>query len=507
VNNAQEDVAFAAVETISSAFLAMTAGCAKCHDHFFDPISQRDYYAMKALFDPLVLRKNVLAGAGEIFAHSRTLEKWEEEQKTIQARMDEITRPYYRPLFEERLRHLPPEVAAIYRKPKEERTPEEQSLADNYEPNVRIDPRKYRDVMTAEETQRYEAIRKGLTELRRDPPSLPVFWSVQVSPERTSRKSYLYIGGDREKKGDEVQPGFPFAPANLKFEGDRRQVFLRWLTAPENPLFARVAVNRLWQWHFGDGICATPNDFGFNGEKPSHPELLDWLASEFIAGKYSMKRMHRLIVTSDAYKRSSVVTPALRAANQAIDPKNVYLWKFPLRRLEAESVRDAILFSAGDLDLSIGGKSFRAEGIQERRGASMPRTGDYDDRRNRRAAYMGRGQHSSMNMMPAFLALFDAEDGQASCPRRNHTITAPQALFMLNSELTREASEKLARRLRTEAQGDLPLAVERGYKITLSRAPSGSERDYALSYLGNNPDRLESLAWMLFNLTEFIFVR
>lgn len=506
VGDGQEDIAFAAVETVSSAFLGMTAGCARCHDHRFDPISQRDYYAMKALFDPLALHKSVLATADEIFAHARALETWEEEQKAIQARMDAITKPYYTRLFEERLRHLPSDVAAIYRKPKESRTADEQKLADNYEPNVRIDPRKYRDVMTADETQRYEAIRKGLTELRRDPPALPVFWSVRVSPERASRKSYLYTGGDREKKGEEVAPGFPFAPEGVKFEGDRRQVFLRWLTAADNPLFARVAVNRLWQWHFGEGISASPSDFGFNGERPVNPELLDWLASEFVARKYSMKAMHRLIVTSEAYKRSSSVSPAEHEANRAIDPKNLYLWKFPLRRLDAESVRDAVLSVAGDLDLSIGGRSFRGDGIEERRGASTPRTGNYDQRSNRRAVYMGRGQHSSMNMMPAFLSLFDAEDGQSSCARRNSTITAPQTLFLFNSELTQDASRKLATRLRTEAKGDLASAVQRGYEIALSRRASSAERDQALTYLNNDTARLEGFAWMLLNLSEFIFV-
>jgi hypothetical protein len=506
-NDAQEEIAFMGAEVVSSAFLAMTTGCARCHDHMVDPISQRDYYRMKALFDPLVPKKNVLATADEIFANARALEKWEKDAQAIQARMDQITNPYYPALFAERLLHLPPDAAAIYRKPAGERTPEEQKLADNYEPNVRIDPRKYRDVMTADETQRYEAIRKGLVELKRDPPGLPVFWSVAVSPERLARKSYVYTGGDRSKKGEEVQPGFPFAPKDLKFEGDRRQVFLRWLTAPENPLFARVVMNRIWQWHFGEGISATPNDFGTLGEQPVNARLLDWLASEFLAQKYSMKAMHRLIVTSETYRRSSAIDPAISAANQKIDPKNKYLWKYPLRRLEAEPVRDAVLFAAGDLDLSIGGKSFRGDGIEERRGASTPRTGNYDERRNRRAIYMGRGQHSSMNMMPAFLEIFNAEDGQFSCARRNHTLTAPQVLFLLNSELTHEASKKLAERLRREAAGDPKSAVDLGYRIALSRPPSGSERDHAMTYLNNDAQRLEGFAWMLLNLSEFVFIK
>jgi hypothetical protein len=220
-----------------------------------------------------------------------------------------------------------------------------------------------------------------------------------------------------------------------------------------------------------------------------------------------MKAMHRLIVTSATYRRDSAADAPISTANMAVDPTNKYLWKYPLRRLEAEPARDAVLYAAGSLDLSVGGRSFSGEGIEERRGGSTPKTGDYDDRRNRRAAYMGRGQHSSMNMMPSSLELFNAEDGQFSCARRVHTVTAPQVLFMLNSELTHGAAKKLAERLRAEAAGDLSSAVDLGYKIALSRTPSAAERDYAMTYLNNNGQRLDGFAWMLLNLSEFMFVK
>jgi len=492
-----EAIPFHAVETVSSAFLGMTTACAKCHDHMYDPISQNEYYAMKALFDPLVPNKIVLASAAEIMRQPEVMAKWRADQDAIQARMDVITNPYYQKLYEERLRHLPPDIAAIYRKPKEQRTAAEQKSAAAYEPTVTIDARKFRDVMTPDETARYEAIRKGLTELRRDPPTLPAFWSVKVSPERLAKKNHIYLAGDRTKKGLEVQPGFPFAPAGLKFEGDRRQAFLQWLTAADNPLFARVAVNRIWQWHFGDGIVATPGDFGNNGEKPSNQALLDWLAAEFTAKKYSMKAMHRLIVTSEAYRRDSVSTKE----NLAADPKNQHLWKYPLRRLDAETVRDSVLNAAGTLDTSIGGRSFRAEDIQERRVMSAPMTGHYDTRTFRRATYMGRGYDSSMNMMPGFLSLFNAEDGHVPCARRVQTITAPQVLFMFNSDLTRQASQKFAERL---AASRTP--VDLGYKLALGRPPSNAERDHALSYLSGGPSQMEGFAWMLLNLSEFVFL-
>lgn len=499
-----EQMAAAAVEIVSSAFMAMTTACAKCHDHMYDPISQRDYYAMKALFDPLVPEKRVLATAAEVMAMPGLLAKWEAGQKAIQAQMDEITKPYYQRLFEDRLTHLPLEVATIYRKPEAERTSAEKKIAKDYEPVVSLDPRKYRDVMTKEETARYEGIRKGLTELRRDPPALPAFWTVRAGTERAGFKSHIYVAGDPEKRGEDVTPGFPFAPKDLVYKGDRREAFLNWLTAPDNPLFARVAVNRLWQWHFGEGIAGTPSDFGNAGEKPSDPALLDWLASEFAARKFSMKEMHRLIVTSRAYQRAAALPPAQAKANLAIDPKNRTLWRFPLRRLEAEAIRDSVLFAAGTLDTTVGGKSFRAEDIQERRVMSETHRGDYDQRMKRRAIYMGRGHDLSMNMMPSYLATFDAESGHLTCARRQRTITAPQVLFLLNNELTNEASRQLAMRIRSA--GDLRAAVNEGYRIALSRPPSNSERDHALSYIGTDPARLQGFAWMLLNLSEFVFL-
>jgi hypothetical protein len=502
-----EQVAFAAVENISSAFMAMTTGCAKCHDHMYDPISQRDYYAMKALFDPLLPDKRLLASADEIMRHPDVLAKWKADQDAIQKRMDAITRPYEKGIFEERMTFLPPDVAAIFRKDASQRTAAEQAIVRRYETAVTPDARKFRDVMTPGETVRYEGIRKGLTELRRDPPALPAFWSVRVDAERAARKSHLYLGGDRTKNGEEVQPGFPFAPKDMQFKGDRRQAFLGWLTAPENPLLARVAVNRMWQWHFGEGIAATPSDFGRTGLMPTNPELLDWLAAEFTERKYSMKAMHRLIVTSELYRQSSVAAPEVRAANSAIDPGNKHLWKYPVRRLEAEAIRDSLLYVAGTLDTSIGGRSFRSEDIMERRVMSAARTGHYDTRANRRGIYMGRGSDISMNMLPAYLSLFDAEDGHVPCARRERSVTAPQVLFLLNGALAQESAKKLARRLETEAKTDAAARVDYGYKLVLGREPSAGERDHALSYLQKGETaRLEGFSWMLLNLSEFVFL-
>jgi len=267
-----------------------------------------------------------------------------------------------------------------------------------------------------------------------------------------------------------------------------------WLTAPENPLFARVAVNRIWQWHFGSGLHASASDWGALGGKPTHPKLLDWLSSEFIAQNYSMKWLHRLIVTSETYRRASSGPPEMIAANQRNDPDNRFLWRFPVRRLEAEPIRDAVLMVAGKLDLTLGGKSFES--------------GKTNSNSHRRAAYMMRGFRSNADITPDFLATFDAEDGRATCSRRNQTVTAPQALFMMNNELLEDASACFAERLQQAAGGPecAPL-VTAGFRTALGRSPTESERLKALEYIDNKPERIKGFAWLLLNLDEFMYLR
>src|SRR5207237_7287614 len=179
-------------------------------------------------------------------------------------------------------------------------------------------------------------------------------------PRRALDISYILTSGDPERpeKDHPVQPGWPFGPAKPDFRDGRIEAFSDWLTAAENPLLARVAVNRLWQWHFGEGLHKLPIDFGKLGGQPSNPKLLDWLAAEFVKRGFSMKAMHRLIVTSETYKRASDTDAAIAAANRKTDPNNTYLWHYPLRRLEAEPIWDSIFSAAGPIDLAVGGPAF-----------------------------------------------------------------------------------------------------------------------------------------------------
>lgn len=502
-----QELAMSAVETVSSAFMGLTVGCAKCHDHFYDPITQRDFFSMKALFDPLVVRKVVLATPAELFEQGQALDAIERESRAIEAPLNALIAPYHRKLYDERVAMLPPDVQAIIRKPEKQRSAQEQKIADDYYPVLRIDSGKLQEIMPPEDRQRYQELERRLGDVRgnRRDRSLPAFWTAEVDPKKADEKSYVLTSGDsaRPEKDKPVEPGWPFAPSPIDFREGRIEAFADWLTDAANPLFARVAVNRLWQWHFGEGLHSSPSDFGNLADAPLHRELLDWLAAEFVQSGFRMKTIHRLIVTSEAYQRTSSPDAARMATNQQIDPANRYLSHFPLRRLEAEPLWDSIFMAAGMLDLSAGGPSFDiAQGRGRRGGAERRRS---EPASHRRAAYMIRGYSTSRDVVPHFLQAFDVEDGRAPCPLRTQTVTAPQALFLMNSDVIVQATARFAERLPQES-GTLSGAVDLAYRVALARPPTPRETERALAYLEGDPSRLKGLAWLLFNLDEFLYV-
>lgn len=513
-NHEAHELPITAVETVSTAFMGLTVGCAKCHDHMYDPIKQRDFYSMKALFDPLEVKKVTLATPDQILAAARTADEQARKREPIQAAMEALTAPFEKKLYDDRLAMLPPDVKAVMLKAEHDRTPAEQKIADDYYPVVRIDAGKIQEIMPPAEIAKYKELQAELQQAgggrggRGGGGGLPAFWTVEVNPKLAEEPSYILTSGDpdRPEKDKPVKPGWPFMPANVDMSHGALDAFAKWLTAPENPMFARVAVNRLWQWHFGEGLQKTSSDFGTLGGAPSNQPLLDWLAAEFVKSGFDMKAMHRLMVTSDAYKMSSEEDPAFITANTKIDPQNADLWQFRLERLEAGPLWDSILSAAGTLDTSIGGASFNpAGGGGGRRGArGGPQT---PQNPNRRGIYMSRGFSPSADVTPVFLEAFDVDDGRTPCPMRTQTVTAPQALFMMNGDEVEKASAKLAARVLKDSNGDLKSAVNLAYRITLSRPPGPSEEDLALTYLRNDPERLKNLAWLLFNLDEFLFVR
>jgi hypothetical protein len=503
-----QDIAIAAVETVSTAFMGMTVGCAKCHDHKFDPIMQRDFYAMKAIFDPLALKSVMLASPAEIFANGQKLDEYKRKIAPVDAAIEALTGAYRTKLYDERVALLTPEVQAVIRKPERERTPQEQKIFDDYYPVLRIDPDKIKEVMSKDEVAKYNALLKEQEAIVR-PPALPSYWTVEEDPGRLKQKTYILTTGDPTKpeKDHPVEPGFPFEPPDTDFRDGRREAFVEWLTAPANPLFARVAVNRVWGWHFGEGLQKVTSDFGLLGGRPSNQKLLDYLAAEFVAHNYSMKWLHKLMVTSDTYQLSSKAEPAQVSQDVPIDARNTYLWHFRLQRLGAEPIWDSIHYASDDLDLAVGGKSFQLATPDKKQKIFLPKEDTTDARTNRRGVYMVRGYIPSTDVMNNFLTSFDVDDGRTPCPMRTQTVTAPQALFTMNGELVQKEAEKLAAVVLSESAGDLPTAVNLAYERVLGRKPSAAERDYALTYVSNDPARMKELGWLLFNLDEFIYVR
>lgn len=508
-----QEMPIAAVETVSTAFMGLTVGCAKCHDHMYDPIKQKDFYAMKALFDPLVIRKVTLATPAEIVAKGKETEEAEKKRAPFEKALTDFVEPYKIKLYNDRVAMLPPDVKAIVLKPEQQRTAAEQKIADDYFPVLRIDSDKINEALPEADRAKYKELQRAVQQAggsgARNGNGLPAFWTVEPDAKRQSETSYILTSGDpdRPEKAHPVEPGWPFMPANADFREGRIAAFSDWLTAPENQIFSRVAVNRLWQWHFGEGLQKVSSDFGKLGGSPSNRELLDWLATEFVQRNFSMKQMHRLMVTSETYKLASQANGPAVAADIKVDPEDSYLWRFRLQRLEAEPIWDSILAAAGDLDTSLGGPSFDpSPAPMGRRGS--PATGPaVVSKNNRRAAYMIRGYSTNRDVVPNFLQSFDVDDGRAPCPIRTQTVTAPQALFLMNSPEVDKESARLGERMQKESGGDLNAAIERGFRLITGRPPSPSERDNALTYLDKDPAKLKGFAWLLFNLDEFIYVK
>ena len=499
----EQELSLNTVETVSTAFMGMTVGCAKCHDHKFDPIRQRDFYAMKAIFDPLVVKTVPLATPAEIFLNGKLVEEYRKKKEPVDAAIEKMIAAYRERLYAERVAELPTDVQAVIKKAERLRTPAEQKIADDYYPILRIDPSKIKEVMSPEEVKAYNALIKQQNDLPK-PPGLASFVTVEEDSERLKQTTYILDTGDpaHPMKDKPVQPGFPFQSSSVDFREGRREGFADWLTANDNPLFARVAVNRIWGWHFGEGLHRNTSDFGVLGSTPTNQKLLDYLAAEFVAHNYNMKWLHRLIVTSDTYKLASQADPAITAANIQADARNSYLWHFRLERLDAEPIWDTILSMAGDLDDTVGGKSFSILKPDPKR-KDPPST----DPTNRRAAYMRRGYIPSTDVMANFLQVWDVDDGRTPCPIRTQTVTAPQALFSMNDELVEKETARFADRVLKEANGDVKSAVTLAFRYAVGRAPAPSELDRALTYLDSSPDRMKGFSWLLVNLDEFIFVR
>src|SRR5581483_4642272 len=356
------------ITTTTLTFLGLTVGCARCHNHKFDPIPQKDYYRIQAVFYSTRPASYPLVGADVVAAHRAETQRIESMQRPLKKAKSDLEAPYLKALVEEAVSRLPEYMQIAWRTPPEKRTPgprlNVQQIRKTLEADALSQKLTEKDIvarMTPEDRRRHEELVEQIKTLERQKPKpYPTARAIGEDGPR-ARPSYFLHRGSVDAKGSLVSPGvlsvaceseyqFPAPPANAK-SSFRRRGFAEWLVAPDNPLTARVMVNRIWQHHFGEGIVRTPGNFGRMGEPPTHPELLDWLATEFVARGWSIKQMHRQMMTSQAYQMASNDTPA----NAAIDPENRFFWRMPRVRLEAEIIRDQILAVAGNLDRTLGG--------------------------------------------------------------------------------------------------------------------------------------------------------
>jgi hypothetical protein len=275
-----------------------------------------------------------------------------------------------------------------------------------------------------------------------------------------------------------------------------------WLTRPDHPLTARVLVNRVWYWHFGKGIVGTPSDFGRQGEPPTHPELLDWLASNFVEHGWSIKQLHRLIMLSNTYRMSS----QSNESNARLDPSNQYLWRMNRQRMDSEALRDSVLSVAGVLNLKMGGRPVVPPLTKEELAgmwapSQWPVSLDPEEH-NRRSIYL----YVKRSFPFPMLAIFDQPDTAVSCPRREVTTVAPQALALLNSGFMEKQARNLAARLQKAHPADRDAWVRAGWQLVLGREPSADEAQKALAFLHADSSELDKLCLVLLNMNEFLYI-
>lgn len=449
VASSRNEVLTERTDIVGTALLGMTVGCARCHDHMFDPIRQVDYYRLQAYF-------GASREANLVFDSDSTIEDWQKATKEIATKMKSLRGEIKLAEGEERLRL--------------------QAEHDTLE-----------------------------SQLPAPPPTLA---TVQNDPENPNQV-HLLARGDHTKPLQPVDPrplgvllpeDSPTLPPDAE---DPRSRLAGWITSPEHPLTARVAVNRIWQGYFGQGIVDTPNDFGAMGGRPSHPALLDFLANELVESGWSAKHVHRLILTSSAYRQASH-NPAQEQRGMQQDASNRLLWRGPRRRLGAEEVRDAMLAAAGELNLAYGGKSVMLPVedalVDLLYDPTQWRVPADQAQHRRRSIYL----LAKRNLRLPFMEVFDQPALLTSCARRESSTHAPQSLELLNGPISNELAARFAARLDREAGRDLDSIIGQAYLLAAGRPPTEDEALIARNFLADNS--LREFALAMFNLNSFLYL-
>lgn len=498
-------------DTTGQAFLGITLGCAKCHDHKFDPILQTDYYRIQAFFAGWKEVEAPLLPPGKREEYERRVQEWEERTADVRRQIEEIERPYRERFSRKRRGRFPEEYASLLDIPEARRSPFEKQIAAMVAKQVYADDKAMFNGMKPAEKEQWETLKKRLAEAG-PRPTTPAVATAFSDVGREVPPTYLLKRGNWRKRDEEIRPGFLSAfddriaeikPSTGKTSG-RRTVLADWVADPKNPLTARTVVNRVWMQHFGRGIANSPGDLGMQGERPTHPELLDWLAREFVESGWSLKKLHRMIVLSRAYQQGST----FNAEAARVDPENNLYWRMNRRRLDGESLRDAILSVAGVLSPKARGPSVFPELPAEIKAGSWNQSPDAAER-NRRSVYV----YVKRNLRYPLFAAFDAPDRNEACSRRFETTTASQALMLLNEKLYAEKARQFAERVTREAGTDADAAIERAYLLALTRQPTSEERAAARQFLesqskkaGGSKEAFADFCHALLNVNEFVYV-
>jgi hypothetical protein len=471
---------------VGSAFLGLTVECAQCHDHKFDPISHKDYYSLQAFFaNTAPDDRIVMSSPAELQEYQRKLAVWEGKTRDIRDEISAILAPARKKIWDEFFDKFPPEVQEAITKPPEERTAYEVQLY--HQAKLYIEPAKDAVVKSLKgpDKERYAALAKKLSEFAGlHPGELPV-GSGMLDLNAQAPITYVLAGGTYLGRQEPVEPAFLSIlssqspqiqpPPNASSTG-RRTALANWLASPENPLTARVMANRVWYYHFGAGLAPAPSDFGMMGGRPSHPELLNWLTSEFVDNGWSIKKLTKLIMMSNTYQQAS----AYREEAAKLDERNKLFWRFPRNRLEGEVIRDSAIYVAGALNTKVGGPSVfpvLPENMPTPRGGWSKNPGPDDN--YRRSVYVFVRRNTPYPLLKAF----DFPDTMMSCGRRDQTITAPQALSLLNDRAAMDWAQKFAGRVVSTAGLNEKAQVETAYRLAYSRKPDGWETDTVLTFL------------------------
>jgi len=487
-------------DTTGAVFLGLTLGCARCHDHKSDPIRQTDYYRFQAFFAGWWPVEQPIASREVMQAAETAQRQWERETAELRRQLDEIEAPFRRAAEQRERQRFIPEYANLMDIPVSQRTPWQKQIARMVEEQVYNRMRDVSTSMKGDVKQQWSAMKKRIAEFDRlRPQPIPIAMACTDVGAIVPETRLLHRGDWRKPQGV-IEPGFLSAiddrfaevkPTNYGTSG-RRRALAEWIVSPKNPLTARVLVNRVWQEHFGRGLVATPNDLGAQGERPTHPELLDWLASEFVERGWSIKSLHRLIVTSRTYRQAS------NGGKREFDSENRLLSHMPRRRLEAEAIRDSLLAVAGLLAEKVGGPSVFPE-LPSELGPAWTVTAN-ESERYRRSVYVV----VKRNLRLPLLSVFDAPEAAESCARRFTTTTAPQALVLLNDQQVLRWAGRFAERVRNEAGNDAAAQLSWACRVAWGRDPDEFERRLLNDFL--NRHGLVDLCHALMNTNEFVFV-